>query len=56
MSHALLLLQHNIALKEAKDYGHVSAQALHLRSKSLHGIGYPWSGDAHKIVAAKEQA
>lgn len=47
---ALLLLHHNIALKEARDYGHVSAQALHLRAKALHGIGYPISGDALRLV------
>lgn len=55
-THALLLLNHNIALKEARDYGNVSAQALHLRAKALHGIGYPISGDALAIEYQRERA
>lgn len=49
-THALLLLQHNIALKEARDYGNTPVHVLNGYAENISGIGYPMSADALRLV------
>lgn len=49
-THALLLLQHKIALKEARDYGNTPIHTLNRYAENISGIGYPMSADALRLV------